>query len=292
MKYYIVEAGRVQRGFRVDIPNKALISLTNKNFTMAPVVEAIRTDKGNDLATLFLIHRYPTDIYSSIFEDIGDVIQCSKEFTMHDAYKTAADWVFGGIDGISFVDIGVSLNSEAFSVYRKDELIDRQFGLDKSLAVLCENMLANGGMLLPVDYSELSRDTRRAIQSRQEKDFESIFMKRDKRDVNKLYDTLAYQGAEVALRLHHLEIQNKMLKKTNLSVSNKAAISFYTSLFIYDFMLMIFRDTQPKRFIGEYFSHSWIQSILQQFYPDAEFISVHPGLGLFFKYMHESSNEK
>lgn len=290
-KNYIIElTNRRFKAYLIDPYKKHLKLLGNISYTVDPVIAAIKQDKGSHAARLYLIHDFPDMLETTLFDDLGDVIQCSKEFTLHDAYHTAANWVYGESDKVSFVDVGLSMFSEAFSAYKHGDLVERLFGLDRSIVKICENMLASSGLFKAIETEGIDKHMAKTIKAMQEKHFTMIFSHSNKRNVKKDYDTLAYQGAEVALRIEHSDLVTKAMRKAYTTAADKVAVSFYVKLHLMAFVESFVPD-EPIRFIGIMFKEPWVQEILLRLRPESEFIYAHPGLGMYHQY-ERMMNEK
>jgi hypothetical protein len=267
----------------IDHYKKTLKLLGNISYSIDPVIAAIKQDKDSHAARIYLVHDFPDMLETTLFDSLGEVIQCSKDFTLHDAYFAAANWVHGESDKVSFVDVGLSSFSEAFSIYRRGALVERLFGLDRSIIKLCENTLASSGLFNAVNTDTIDKHMAKSIKAIQEKHFALIYNHSNKRNVKKDYDTLAYQGAEVALRIEHSDLVTKAMKKAYTDVSDKVAVSLYTKLHLMMFVESFVPD-EPVRFIGIMFKEPWMQEILLRFRPGSEFIYAHPGLGMYHQY--------
>lgn len=278
--YYILDVGSLYRAWRID--NGTPFLLTDKAYyTPSPCINAIKQVKSDDSLT-FIPHRY-TRAYDLTYiqSHLGECLQCSKEFTYHDAVNESVS-----SDSVRIVDTGDSSFGEALSVYIGKKLIFRTFGSSKSLELFIKFCLAECGLTELTDYSTLDAADTRKVQIEAAEYGESMLKSIAAiTKINANYDQMVYDGAVTAWRIKCNSIVKQLSKEIYCDYINAAAVSLYlveVTKIVMQGVVKLFHSDNIE-LVGDLFKRPWVVDIVRQ-YSNATVAEYNPGLGMYNRF--------
>jgi hypothetical protein len=301
MNYFILEMGHRYKAWHIA-DNQAYLLNTKDSYTIEPVLHMINRVKAGDTDSVtFLLHKYATAVdVGHISSIIGHVLQCSPEFTYHDAVFAAS--VYGSsLSGttLGIVDTGVSSFSETMSFYLNNRVTLRSFGVNKSLEILCSYMLAECKLTDIEGWASIDKADDRKIEL-EARDFAKK-MAKEIISINRMkseYDVLAYQGATVAYRIECNRIVTKLMKTLGRpkGVRDGGAVSLFVVRVVENVITSLLAGFKFDNLIlaGDLFARPWVAPLVRSMVESEVFVAtgVHPGMGMYFTYLESEKDEK
>lgn len=294
MNYFILEIGQRFNAWHIS-DNKPYKLNTREIYTVEPALHLIRKVKaGDDDSVTFLLHKYATAVdVGHISGMIGHVLQCSPDFTYHDAMYKAATWG-SALDGttLGIVDTGISSFSETMSFYINGKVVLRSFGVNKSLEVLTSYLLAEAKLADIAGWHSIDKADARKVELEAKKIAKK--MHKDIVDISRMkseYDVLAFQGASIAWRVECNKIAKRLMREVGKNEIDGGIISLYVLKIVETVMMGLLEGFKFDNLVltGDLFKRSWVVAIIKSMTQSNVYINeeVHPGMGMYATYLEE-----